>query len=817
MQEPKATTRAEPPAPDRYSTFLSLSGDGIARFELDRPLRVDAAEDEQVRHILEHSRVAECNELFAGFYGRGRAEMVGLAMGEFVPAQDPSRLQGIRQFIRSGYRMVYVEEEHPAGPGSSRWLGSSALGAAQDGLLHDFWLCLRDVTDRKRAEADRERRGRILEAVAFCAARLLQPGSWRMQADDVVARLGYAAETARAWIAEIEEPPGSATRMVFRSAWQAAGVESGSYVLPLQGGLSLADVGVPQLEAELRAGRPVVTLVSSLAEHEHSVPHRVGSKSFAVVPILCQGRLWGALGFGETRYEREWSPLEVEALKAAAAVIGNAVEREAADESLRESEERFETLSAAAFEAIAITENGAFVDGNEQLAGMLGCELSELVGRPVQGFIAPEDRERVRAYIASGIEGPYEHVALRLDGTSFPVEVRARSLSYGGRTLRVTAVRDVSARVQAEDRQRLLEADLRQAAEQWRQTFDALDLGIVLADAEGHIVRLNRAALDEVGGPGFADAVGRTLGELPDGEPWHNVREIHREVGEKRATVTAEAREASTGRSFYFLGSPWFRGVGEPPWRVVTFRDVTDYTNMQEQLRRARVMEAMGSLVAGVAHEVRNPLFSMSATVDALEAEIGQRPEFSDYAALLRTQVGRLSQLMRDLLDYGKPSLLRRSPTQLQDVLRRAGRACATLAREREVAIVEELAGDLPVLEIDPARTEQVFENLLANAIQHAPAGSTVRIVAGLDKAGPEPRVHCRVEDDGPGLDPESLPQVFEPFFSRRKGGTGLGLSIVRRVVEAHGGTVTAGNREAGGACFTVLLPALRAEGGEGP
>src|SRR4029078_6616610 len=117
--------------------------------------------------------------------------------------------------------------------------------------------------------------------------------------------------------------------------------------------------------------------------------------------------------------------------------------------------------------------------------------------------------------------------------------------------------------------------------------------------------------------------------------------------------------DGATARSFYLLGSPWFRVEGEPPWCVLTFRDVTEYTSMQAQLRRARTLEAMGSLGAGVAHEVRTPLFSISATVDAFEHEFGQRPEFAEYSALLRSQVVRLTPLLRDLLDYGQTQLPR--------------------------------------------------------------------------------------------------------------------------------------------------------------
>jgi signal transduction histidine kinase len=319
---------------------------------------------------------------------------------------------------------------------------------------------------------------------------------------------------------------------------------------------------------------------------------------------------------------------------------------------------------------------------------MLGFGVTDLIGREVLGFVAAADRERVSSSLKTASEEPYEHAACRHDGSVFPVEVRGRAMPHRGRTVRVSAIRDLSARVEAE-----------------------------------------------------------------------------------------------------------------------------------RQLRRARTMEAMGSLVAGVAHEVRNPLFSISASVDALDSELGARPEIAEYAALLRSQVQRLGRLMQDLLDYGKPSVLRRGPTRLADVVRRAARSCAILGRERHVRVEEDLATDLPPLDIDAVRVEQALENLLANAIQHAPAGSIVRVAGRLEQTGLEPMARCTVEDEGPGVPVQSLEQVFEPFFSRRKGGTGLGLAIVQRVAEAHGGDVIAENRPGAGARFTLLLPvgriARRAEGAQ--
>jgi signal transduction histidine kinase len=154
---------------------------------------------------------------------------------------------------------------------------------------------------------------------------------------------------------------------------------------------------------------------------------------------------------------------------------------------------------------------------------------------------------------------------------------------------------------------------------------------------------------------------------------------------------------------------------------------------------------------------------------------------------------------------------LKRTPTRLGEVVRRASRACAGLAQDRRVSVVEEVDGALPVLNLDAARLEQVFENLLANALQLAPADSVVRLRC---EPAPGPGVACLVEDEGPGLPAEGR-QLFEPFFTRRRGGTGLGLSIVQRIVEAHGGRVAAENRAEGGARFVVWLPAEVERGGE--
>jgi PAS domain S-box-containing protein len=240
-------------------------------------------------------------------------------------------------------------------------------------------------------------------------------------------------------------------------------------------------------------------------------------------------------------------------------------------------------------------------------------------------------------------------------------------------------------------------------------------------------------------------------------------------------------------------------------------RDVTEHRQLEAELRRQQTLAAMGSLVAGVAHEVRTPLFSVSATVDVLERGASSAEEERELKELLRSQVRRLSNLMQDLLDYGSPPRLRLERRAPADPVRRAAATCERLAADAGVQLRVDVSEGLRDLDLDMVRLEQVFQNLIANAVQHSPRAGTVRIT--LDPVeGPRPGIAFRVEDDGAGIPSSDLERVFEPFFSRRKGGTGLGLSIAQRVVESHGGVLTAANRPGRGAVFTVFLPQVSSE-----
>jgi signal transduction histidine kinase len=230
-------------------------------------------------------------------------------------------------------------------------------------------------------------------------------------------------------------------------------------------------------------------------------------------------------------------------------------------------------------------------------------------------------------------------------------------------------------------------------------------------------------------------------------------------------------------------------------------------------LRRAETLSAMGSLVAGVAHQVRTPLFGISSVLDAMEARLGSREEYRRYMSVLRGEAGRMTTLMHELMEYGRSANVEPSMGSVADVIAEATRTCQRLADTSQVRVEEHLNGTICSVLMDRSGLTRLFQNLLENAIQHSPAESCVTISASNLKADDRDWIEVRVEDCGPGFRKDDLPHIFEPFFTRRPGGTGLGLALVQRTAERHGGQVWAANRSDGGAIFTVRLPVERTDG----
>lgn len=265
------------------------------------------------------------------------------------------------------------------------------------------------------------------------------------------------------------------------------------------------------------------------------------------------------------------------------------------------------------------------------------------------------------------------------------------------------------------------------------------------------------------------------------------------------SVVTASGRELHVQMS-----TSRMRAVGGAVLgAVVTLEDVSDVRALTDQLIRADRLAAMGELTAGVAHEVRNPLGVIRASVQLVEDANCDQKRISDASDVIKQEIDRLDRVVKALLDFGRPSRPTMVSTDLGQVLEDVVLFTTRFAKQANVRI--ELA---PVPELRPVRGDadqlkQVFLNLVTNAVQ------------AMSERGGEIRVEARpmgdyvtvtVSDTGPGISSEDLTKIYDPFFTKRAEGTGLGLTIVHRIIDEHSGHIEVESSQ-NGTTFTVTLP----------
>jgi signal transduction histidine kinase len=241
-------------------------------------------------------------------------------------------------------------------------------------------------------------------------------------------------------------------------------------------------------------------------------------------------------------------------------------------------------------------------------------------------------------------------------------------------------------------------------------------------------------------------------------------------------------------------------------------RQVRLYAEKRELSRRAQVAEklaAVGTMTAGLSHEIRNPLNGATLQLAVLERRVHKLPEgeqgpLLEPLLLVRDEIRRLEHLLQDFLQFARPQVLEPRPVSLAEISTAVSALLGGDAERRSVKLTADVPRDLPAVNGDPERLRQVLMNLTLNALEATPANGAVHIAAERD-AG---EALLAVDDSGPGIAPESLDRLFEPFFTTKAAGSGLGLPIVHAIVTQHGGRITVGRSTSlGGARFEVRLP----------
>ncbi|MDA1162840.1 MAG: ATP-binding protein [Planctomycetota bacterium] len=330
----------------------------------------------------------------------------------------------------------------------------------------------------------------------------------------------------------------------------------------------------------------------------------------------------------------------------------------------------------------------------------------------------------------------------------------------------------------------LNEQHLARSSEENQTMAERLGIGLLLLGLCGAVAGL-------VSGYGLARGVSRSILQLS-----LPMRDVAGQLGSVLGPVTLSA-------------DPQVEDL-EGLLQVVSERVATVITQLQESQRtamRAEQLASLGQFAAGLAHELRNPLMSMKILVQtAMESGAAAAMSGRDLS-ILDEEITRLEQLVQGFLDFARPPEAVRHSINLADVATSTVNLVTPQAGRRGVSVTCDVSDDVPPVNADSGQLRQVVLNLLLNAIEATPTGGTVSIHGEClnDFAV------LRVTDAGAGLPEELGDSIFEPFVSSRETGIGLGLSICRRIVETHQGTITAQDRLAGGAEFTVRIPVAAA------
>lgn len=226
-----------------------------------------------------------------------------------------------------------------------------------------------------------------------------------------------------------------------------------------------------------------------------------------------------------------------------------------------------------------------------------------------------------------------------------------------------------------------------------------------------------------------------------------------------------------------------------------------------EQLERKSRLAALGEMAAGMAHEIRNPLGGVQLYISLLQRDLTGQPGALQWVGKIGKCVHELDMIVNDILAFTQDQVCEKQPVKLAELAAEVVDYLQPQIKTTNVQIsLEEIASDL-VVDLDINMMKRVFLNLILNAIEATDKSGWIKVTAEKYSKDSSYQARICVIDNGSGIKPEILSKIFNPFFTCKDNGTGLGLAIVHRLIECHGGVISAGNNREGGAIFTILLP----------
>jgi PAS domain S-box-containing protein len=487
-------------------------------------------------------------------------------------------------------------------------------------------------------------------------------------------------------------------------------------------------------------------------------------------------------------------------------VVGvSALARDITEE--REKEKRFTELFETLQEGVYIcTPEGKLLDGNAALVRMLGYASKDELLSLDPGALNADPEQSPTLGRSAGDRGGVRarEIALRckhgtaaafLDTSAAVWDSSGRIIRYQGTLVDVTE-------------QREMEKALRRQEEFQRYLLESFPDLILVIDLNQRYSFVSSRIRDLLGAKP-EDFLGKKVEELPDHSP--EFVSVYRDVSSGRkkfgtCEYSTRHRDGSW-RTMRAAASPLFDAEDRVSGVIVSVRDITVEKKLEQQIIQSERLAAMGQMIGGFAHELNNPLTGILGVAELLQDEEAAAP-FRKQLGMLQQQARRAADIVQNLMYFSRPPAAGRSQINVNELMQRTLALHSYSLRKNNITVDFLPEAALPQVSGDPHQLMQVFLNLMLNAEQamrEVRDRGTLRVRLGTDGHS----VVSTFQDDGPGIAPEILPNIFDPFYTTRRPGrgTGLGLSVCRAILREHGGNIEAASAPGGGAVFTVMLP----------
>ena len=337
--------------------------------------------------------------------------------------------------------------------------------------------------------------------------------------------------------------------------------------------------------------------------------------------------------------------------------------------------------------------------------------------------------------------------------------------------------------------------------------FHSLANGVLTTDRDARLVTLNRSA-EHLLGVLLADVRGKTVDEIW-GESHPLISHVHAALrGREQVGVEVGWRRPDQTFVPALLSSRPLVSRRKPIGTLLIMQDRTEVVTLEDRIRRADKLAAIGTMAAGMAHEIKNPLASMKVLIQLLPKKIDEKGFRQKLHSILPKEISRIDRIVEGLLSFARTSAPRRARIDINALLKETVEEGRDQAEASHVRMVDQLS-EVPQIEADVLQIQQVFSNLMRNGIEAMPEGGVLQVQSQLvpSQNGSAPTVRISISDTGPGISADHVVKLFDPFFTTKHSGTGLGLAISHSIIQSHGGSIDVQSEPGSGSHFIIRLP----------